>query len=72
MLLNIHLLSLSLGIIIMYLRGHVIHGDSHFVAVVKFRKNDPSRPDAQNRNTEIETNADKMVGVSFGLHPVIY
>lgn len=71
MLLNIHLLSLSLGIIIMYLRGHIIHGDSHFVAVVKFWKNDPSRPDAQDRNAEIKADADKVVGVTFGLHPVI-
>ena len=54
----------------MYLRRHVVHGDLHFVAMLKLRKNNPSRNNACKRNSEIDANTDKVVGIALGLHSV--
>lgn len=55
----------------MYLRRHVVHGDLHFVAMLKLRKDDPSRNNACKRNAEVDADADKVVGIALSLHAVM-
>ena len=51
--------------------GHVLLGDADFVGVVELRQHDPGREDADEQDAKVETNADKVVGITLGLHAVM-
>ena len=58
------------GRIILPLGSNLFHSDLHFVAMFQLRQHDPRRYYADNRNTKVEPNTNKVIGVAFGLHSV--
>lgn len=46
----------------------VFGNDLHLVTVLKSRQNDPCRNDAEDGDSEVETNADEVVCATLGLH----
>lgn len=50
--------------------GNLSFCDDNFVAAVKLGQHDPCREDADDQNTKVDADADKVVCVALRLHTV--